>query len=523
VWVYIYVLFGGTLLVEKTIGNYRIIDCIGSGGMGDVYIGEDIHLKRKVAIKALKPKLIDDPDVIERFKREAVTLARLNHSNIATIYALLEENKNYYIITELVSGWPLSTFIEKTGALPLSAAFYFFKQVLAGIGSVHAINIVHRDLKPSNIMINENLIVKVMDFGLARFQTENRLTRFGKLVGTIEYMSPEQILGKDITAASDIYSLGVLLFEMVTGCLPFSGNSDYDLMKCQVENPPPSLLEFKADVPEKLVNIISQALDKNPQARFPSAEAFSNALDQIKVNTNDTTFILHELICSQQSAIKKTIDCNSPLKVDGLYQDQFHPGTLSRNAKEQTSSYTSAVFSRLILFISERPWVGPLMLVFSITVAGGLILNNNSNVSHNTRVQEQKADEHTHKDNVKTYDSKEILVPLGINTGTGESYHYMSPKAGAERENDNEDVIDDPTANPVQSSVNVAPVQQFPKVKRTFPQQVLISKDRIGEEKASKTEEGAKVIKSPTNPQTKVHIISIPEPKTKNDEWIIHK
>jgi serine/threonine protein kinase len=515
-------LLGGTLLVEKTIGNYRIIECIGSVGMGDVFIGEDIHLKRKVAIKALKQKLINEPEVFERFKREAVTLARLNHSNIATIYALLEKNNNYYIITELVSGWPLSTFIEKTGALPLSATLYFFKQVLAGIGSVHAENIIHRDLKPSNIMINESLIVKVMDFGLAGFQTENRLTRHDKLVGTIEYMSPEQILGKDITAASDIYSLGVLLFEMVTGCLPFSGDSDYDLMKCQVENPQLSPLEFKADVPDKLINIISQALNKNPKARFPSAEAFSNALDQIKVNTTDATSILHEVIRSQQSAIKKTIDYSSPLTVDGIYQDQMNPGRF-RNPTDQASSYTCKIFSRLILFISERPWVGPLMLVFSITVSGGLILSDNSKVSHNTRVQEQRVEKHTDKENVKTYDSKKIFVPLGINTRTGESYHNMSLKAGAERENDNEDVIDDPISNPVQSSANIAPVQQLPKVKRPFPQQVLIPKDRISEGKASQTKEGSKGMKSPMNPQTKVHIRSTPETKTKNDEWIIHK
>jgi serine/threonine protein kinase len=515
-------LLGGTLLVEKTIGNYRIIDCIASGEMGAIYIGEDIHLKRKVAIKTLKQKLINKPDVIERFKREAVTLARLNHSNIATIYALLEKNNNYYIITELVSGWPLSTFIEKTGAMPLSATFYFFKQILAGIGSLHAENIIHRDLKPSNIMINESLIVKVMDSGLAGFQTENRLTRSDKLVGTIEYVSPEQILRNDITAAADIYSLGVLLFEMVTGCLPFSGNSDYDLMKCQAENPPLLPLEFKADVPDKLINIISQALDKNPKARFPSAEAFSNALDQIKVNTNDATFILHEVIRSQQSAIKNTIDYSPPLTVDGIYQDQMNPGRF-RNPTDQASSYTCKIFSRLILFISERPWVGPLMLFFSITVSGGLILSDNSKVSHNTRVQEQRVEKHTDKENMKTYDSKKIFVPLGINTRTGESYHNMSLKAGAERENDNEDVIDDPISNPVKSSANIAPVQQLPKVKRTLPQQVLITKDRIDEKKASQTEDGSVGMKSSMNSQTKVHVKSTPELKTKNDEWIIHK
>jgi serine/threonine protein kinase len=168
--------------VKKIIGSYRIIDCIGSGGMGHVFIGEDVHLKRKVAIKVLKQELVNESDIIERFKLEAVTLAKINHPNVATIYAFFEKDNRYFIVTELISGWQLNTFIEKTGALPLSVALYFFKQVLAGIGSVHAENIVHRDLKPSNIMINESLIAKVLDFGIVKIQTGKRLTKYDKLI-----------------------------------------------------------------------------------------------------------------------------------------------------------------------------------------------------------------------------------------------------------------------------------------------------------------------------------------------------
>ncbi len=526
---------------NKTIGSYRIIGCIGSGGMGNLYIGEDIHLKRKVAIKALKQDLLNQPHIIERFKLEAVTLARLNHPNVATIYAILQENNNYYIVIELISGWQLSTFIEKIGPLPLSVAFYFFKQVLAGVGSAHAENIVHRDLKPSNIMINENLIAKVTDFGIARFQGGNRLTMYDKLVGTIEYMSPEQILGKDVTKVSDIYSLGVLLFEMVTGRLPFSGDSDYELMKCQIENPPPSPLEFQANIPKRLVNILLRALAKNPQERFQSAEAFSNALDEIGINTSNSESQIHEVILSHQLADKKTMDYISPLGLDGKYQDQINAGN-SFEIKKQISYYSSRFFGRLILFFTQRPWLGPLILFFSVSVVGGLILMNNSRFGHGNRIYEHRSDkeigriapsEITDQEDLNSYDSRKMPVPAEINGGTVELYNNMSPAGGVETENSGEGVTDDHVwkapeikplpLDPVQSPSGITPVPPLPKAKAPSRKQIITTKEKIGAEKKSGIEEKPKEEKLPVDQQTEVPSNSTTNHKIKYNEWIIHK
>lgn len=523
------------MLAPKIIGNYWIIDCIGSGGMGDVYTGEDIHLKRRVAIKALRQERLNEPEVIERFRMEAVTLARLNHPNVATIYALLEEQNNYYIVMELISGWQLSTFLGKIGALPLSVAFYFFKQVLEGIGSVHAENIVHRDLKPSNIMIDENLIAKVMDFGIARFQTGGRLTRYDKLVGTIEYMSPEQILGKDVNTASDIYSLGILLFEMVTGHLPFSAESDYELMKCQVENPPPILTDFRADIPDKLVNILSRALDKNPQKRFPSAEAFSNAIDEIGINTSNAKPRIQEFIGSHQLENKKTIDTKSPSSVDGACQNPMNKGK-SSDIKKQAPSYIYMIFSGFILLLTQRPWLGPLILLLSISTVGGLILMNNPRFSYNTLVQEQIVDEQAGQilrsviseiEDINPYSSRNISRLSEINASPVKFDNQMESESVPSHENINEDMtgkdasnIQEATPRPinrVQGPTITGSLQPTSKEKASSRQEGQITENEVDTRGISETAKSSMPVKTEDSNK------AITDSKEKNNEWIIHK
>jgi serine/threonine protein kinase len=265
-------------MIGKTIGTYKITGTIGSGGMGEVFVGEDLMLERQVAIKQLRPELASRPDVVQRFRSEAVILAKLHHTNIATVYAFLQEGANFFLVMEYVQGWTLQNIIEVHGALAPAVAVGLCQQALDGISFAHQRHIIHRDLKPSNVMLTDSGVIKVMDFGLARVLGSAHLTRTGRLMGTLEYISPEQIRGEETDARSDIYALGIVLYELVTGRLPFESDSEYTLVRAQVEALPPSPRHITPVVSPELEHVILRALAKAPTERFQSIEEFSLAL-----------------------------------------------------------------------------------------------------------------------------------------------------------------------------------------------------------------------------------------------------
>lgn len=265
-------------MIGTVVGNYKIIDKIGEGGMGAVYKGIDLMLEREVAIKVLKPELGNQPQVVERFRSEAVTLAKLNHPNVATLFAFFRQGDLFFMVLEYVRGTTLDQMVEAHGAMSCEQAIPLFCQMLEGIDHAHSLGIIHRDIKPANMMLTENGLLKVLDFGIARALGSARMTRAGNLIGTIEYMSPEQVRGLETDARSDIYSLGMVLYELLTGRVPFASDSEYELMKAQVEQLPTPPREFAPGIPEGVEWAILCATEKDPEKRFQTAGAFSAAI-----------------------------------------------------------------------------------------------------------------------------------------------------------------------------------------------------------------------------------------------------
>ncbi|HVQ38496.1 MAG TPA: serine/threonine-protein kinase, partial [Pyrinomonadaceae bacterium] len=236
-------------------------------------------LDREVAIKMLRPELARQAQVVERFRSEAVTLAKLNHPNIATLYSFQRQNDDFFMVMEYVSGETLDDLIRRQGAMPTEHAISLFSQALEGIGRAHKLVIIHRDIKPANMMLTEDGSIKVMDFGIARVLGTARMTRQGNIVGTIEYMSPEAIQGADVDARSDIYSLGILLYEMLTGRVPFVNDTEYSLMMAQINEPPPPPRTFAPHIPAHIEQAVMKALAKRPDDRFQSVGDFRRALE----------------------------------------------------------------------------------------------------------------------------------------------------------------------------------------------------------------------------------------------------
>jgi serine/threonine-protein kinase len=267
-------------MIGYVVGNYRITEKIGEGGMGAVFKGIDMMLEREVAIKMLRPELASQPQVVERFRSEAVTLAKLNHPNIATLYSFLRQGEDFFMVMEFVRGETLDNVIRKHGAMSIERAIAMFCQALEGIEHAHRLGIIHRDIKPANMMLTDTGTIKVMDFGIARVLGTSRLTRQGSIVGTIEYMSPEQVRGEESDARSDIYSLGILLYEMLTGRVPFQSDSEFALMKSQIEDAPTPPRTIAMHIPIVVEQAIMRSLAKKPEMRYQTAAEFRAALLQ---------------------------------------------------------------------------------------------------------------------------------------------------------------------------------------------------------------------------------------------------
>jgi hypothetical protein len=264
--------------------RYYLVEKVGEGGMGDVYLGEHVRTQRRCAVKVISGQYAHDPEALPRFVREATNAGRINHPSVATIYDFGETSEGLaYLAMEYVDGEPLSRLLERQGALAPARAVEIARQVAEGVGAAHELGIVHRDLKPGNILITKDRkgadVVKVVDFGISRApaKEEQRLTGTGTALGTPQYMSPEQLIGDPVDARSDVYSLGCVLFEMLTGEHPFAG-SGAQLITRRLTERPARVRDRKPEVPKSLDDLVIQALGRMPQERFPTMEAMREAL-----------------------------------------------------------------------------------------------------------------------------------------------------------------------------------------------------------------------------------------------------
>ena len=280
-------------MINKIICNrYKILDHLGTGGMATVWLGYDTILDRQVAIKTFKIDA-NDEDAVKRFNREAKAVTSLSHPNIVSIYDVENEGEFYYLILEYVEGMTLKDYMIKNPRIPIETIVHIAKQIAAGLSHAHQNGIIHRDIKPQNILMNENLTCKITDFGIARAYGDTTLTQTNQMLGTVYYLSPEQARGNVATAQSDIYSLGILIFEMITGQIPFKGESAVAIALKHLQEELPEIDKYRENVPQSVKNIVLQATMKNPNERYISSkelfEDLSTVLNPERLHENKYT------------------------------------------------------------------------------------------------------------------------------------------------------------------------------------------------------------------------------------------
>lgn len=263
---------------QKINDRYEIIRVIGEGGMANVYLANDTILNRKVAVKVLRGDLANDEKFVRRFQREALSASSLNHPNIVEMYDVGEDDGNFYIVMEYVDGKNLKQLIKRRTKLSLTEVVDIMKQLTDGIAHAHDSFIIHRDIKPQNMLILDNGLVKITDFGIAVALNSTQLTQTNSVMGSVHYLPPEQAAGKGATFKSDIYSLGIMMYELITGKLPFRGENAVEIALKQMKEPIPSIREDNNEIPQAVENIVLKACAKNPKNRYDTAREMYNDL-----------------------------------------------------------------------------------------------------------------------------------------------------------------------------------------------------------------------------------------------------
>lgn len=269
-------------MIGKIINErYKITKKLGGGGMSRVYLAEDSILKRSVAIKAIRIPAGEKEEAIKRFEREVHNLTQLSHNNIVNVFDVTEDDENFYLVMEYIEGLTLSEYIQKNHPLDVDTILNFINQIINGIKHAHDTKIVHRDIKPQNILVDENQTLKILDFGIAKALSETTMTETNHVLGTVQYLSPEQARGDITDNGTDIYSMGVVLYEMLIGKPPFSGETAVSIAIKHIQDPMPNVTDERSDIRQALSNVVLKATEKDKMERYQSVREMQNDLETV--------------------------------------------------------------------------------------------------------------------------------------------------------------------------------------------------------------------------------------------------
>ena len=347
--------------------RYQLIRQIGGGGMAIVYLANDTLLDRQVAIKFLREEYIDDPEFTRQFQKEAKAVAKLSHQNIVNIYDFGEQEEQTYLIMEYVEGQTLKEIIREHGALPVEQVLDYGIQICQGLIQAHNQHIVHKDIKPHNIMIDKHGIVKVTDFGIAQAANNLTITRNKGIMGSAHYFSPEQAKGEIVDYATDIYSLGVVLYEMVTGKVPFTGENPVSVALKHIQNKPESITKYGKDIPQELERIIFKAMEKNPAYRFSNMKQMMEALIDLQASLNGRNELIIQVPKTKTS--EETLTDHRRVTADYYDETRIHNEVIVEKEvkNKQNKSKKKVNIGNLVV----------LTLIFCGLFAGGFFLMSN--------------------------------------------------------------------------------------------------------------------------------------------------
>lgn len=409
---------------QKINERYEIIKSIGEGGMANVYLAEDTILKRKVAIKVLRGDLENNEKFIRRFQREAKSVSDLSHPNIVEVYDVGEEEGQHYIVMEYIDGRTLKQLTQKRGALTVPEVVDIMTQLTDGLSAAHEAYIIHRDIKPQNIMILDNGMVKITDFGIAMTLNATQLTQTNSVMGSVHYLPPEQASGQTATTKSDIYSAGILMYELLTGTVPFKGDNAVEIALKQMKERIPSIRKQNPLIPQSIENIVLKATAKNPKNRYDNIkemhEDLIHALDEDRQNETKYTYPYPESELDESKAI--------PIKEENIERTKANNIALPENDNEEKKDNKKNKNNK------KRNIIILIALILFLTLMGAIFFfnyRNNTSVvivpdvsNMKTETAEKKLKAKGFKYTVETKESDDVKEGYVIKT---------SPKAGSSK------------------------------------------------------------------------------------------
>ena len=342
---------------QKINDRYQIIKTIGEGGMANVYLAYDTILERNVAVKVLRGDLATDEKFVRRFQREALSASSLSHPNIVEVYDVGEDNGIYYIVMEYIDGKHLKQLLKKRGKLSLNEVVDIMLQLTDGMACAHDSYIIHRDIKPQNIMILDNGIVKITDFGIAMALNSTQLTQTNSVMGSVHYLPPEQASGKGSTIQSDIYSMGILMYELLSGTLPYRGDNAVEIALKHLKEPLPSIRKELPDIPQAVENVILKSAAKNPKNRYPDARAMhedlATCLDESRANEAKYVYKYPEFdqtdTLKKEKQIEKTMEFVKPEDTNPIEVKKISDDTMEKKKENKILLILGFIFAALAI------------------------------------------------------------------------------------------------------------------------------------------------------------------------------